>query len=65
MAAVLRTRGMTYLIRTLQRIGRLGRRSDIQQWGDARAMPFTEGQAVLGSGQIGPAAATRIDRPAA
>jgi hypothetical protein len=56
---------MNYFIRTLQLVGRMGRRTDIEQWGDARSKPFTEGQAVLNSGQIGPAAATRIDRPAA
>ena len=29
---------------------------DVQSWGDARALPFTEGQAVVAPGAIAPAA---------
>ena len=29
---------------------------DVQSWGDSRALPFTEGQAVVGPGAIAPAA---------
>ena len=33
---------------------RLTRRSDVTVWGDSRSLPFTEGQAVVGPGLIGP-----------
>ena len=32
----------------------LTRNGDITVWGDARSMPYTEGQAVVGPGQVGP-----------
>ncbi|MDJ0961302.1 MAG: hypothetical protein QNJ88_11625 [Acidimicrobiia bacterium] len=31
-----------------------GSRTEFTRWSDARAMPYTEGQAVVGPGQIGP-----------
>lgn len=34
---------------------RFTRRSDVTVWGDSRSLPFTEGQAVVGAGLIGPA----------
>lgn len=34
---------------------RPSRRRDLQVWGDARALPYTEGQAVVAAGRIGPA----------
>ena len=36
------------------KLGRRNRRQEMQAWGDARSMPFTEGQAVLAPGHIGP-----------
>lgn len=34
---------------------RINRRSHVTVWGDSRSLPFTEGQAVVGAGLIGPA----------
>ena len=43
-------------MKKLRRIRKLLiRRSDLTVWGDSRSLPFTEGQAVVGSGLIGPA----------
>lgn len=47
---------MKQLISTLTMSKRKRRLSEIQKWGDPRSKPFTEGQAVIAPGQIGPAA---------
>jgi hypothetical protein len=51
---------------TLRRIVRkINRRPEVEYWGDARALPYTEGQAVLAPGMIGPSAVANSDRAGA
>jgi hypothetical protein len=39
----------------LRKIARfITRRPEVTVWGDARALPYTEGQAIVGRGSIGP-----------
>ena len=46
---------MKTLSNLLKNVRRMGRSPYPEAWGDARALPFTEGQAVLAPGSIGPA----------
>ena len=43
-------------------IDKIQRRPQLDYWGDARALPYTEGQAVMGPGSIGPSAVAHVDQ---